>query len=235
MADKKIKGKFGTIRVVGPVPRKFKGAFDVGMPFAKELKTTRIGNSSDGLQFSFSDKTHAIKFSKYMLQQGHKTKIGLQFAGNNTVTIKENTQQEGDNTMKIKMSELKEMIVEILKEEESAYQKFFKEKLAGRNLGDMSDEEKKAFFADVDKGWKGKGEANETLKPVSPAEGNPLKRVKAKKRDQILAAENKVEEYVRKLVREELKFVMFNEVPGTSSRKVAKKRISQTGNTTSSL
>ena len=109
----------------------------------------------------------------------------------------------------------------------------------------MSDDEKKSFFAMIDKEWKGKGEGgggevDETLEPVSQAAGqpdyNPTKRVKAQKRDQILAAESKkVENYVRKLVREELKFVMFNEVPGATSRKVAKKRILQTGSTTKSV
>ena len=96
----------------------------------------------------------------------------------------------------------------------------------------MSDGEKKAFFADIEKGWKAKGESGgeveETLGPVSPAAGNPLKRVKAKKRDQILKQE-KVENYVRKLVREELKFVMFNEKPMGDSSANAKRRVLQTG------
>ena len=143
--------------------------------------------------------------------------------------------QQGENTMKITKRELVEMIKSVVKEE-SEYQTFFKKKLGGRNLGQMSDEEKKAFFADVDKGWK--GEKNETLEPVSQAAGspnaNPTQRLKAKKRDQMLAQE-KVENYVRKVIREELKFVLFSEIPGGLSRKVAKKRISQLGSTDKSL
>ena len=162
-------------------------------------------NNVEGKKVTFRDGTHTRNFvykkGKWVNEQ-----------------IKEN------NTMKLTVKELKEMIVEVIKEE-TAYQAFFKKKLGGRNLGDMSDEEKKSFFADVDKEWKGKNEVKETLKPVSPAEGNPLKRVKAKKRDQILAAEN----YIRKLVREELEFVMFNQIPGGLSRKRAKKRILQKG------
>jgi len=69
----------------------------------------------------------------------------------------------------------------------------------------------------------------ETLEPVSPVKGNPLKSVKAKKAARILAKE---EAYIRQMVQEELKFVMFNEVPGTTSRKVAKKRIAQSGGKT---
>jgi len=238
MADKTIKGKFGKFRIVGPVPRKFKAAFDVALPFAKELKTTRIGKEARGLQFTFSDKTHANKFSKYMQQQGHKVIIDRQFSGQNMVTIKEEINKQGDNTMKIKMSELKSMIGEILKEEETAYQKFFKEKLAKygvKSPAELKGDEKKKFFDEIDAEWKGKGEVEETLEPVSPAQGNPLKSVKAKKAARILASEAKVEEYIRKLVREELKFVMFNEVPGTASRKVAKKRITQTGSADKSL
>lgn len=143
------------------------------------------------------------------------------------VKILDENKQQGENKMKIKMSELKAMIGEIIKEEETEYQKFFKGKLGGRNLGDMSDEEKKAFFNDVDKEWKGKSETSETLEPVSPAAGNPLKRVKAKKRDQILASEQvKVEEYIRKVIREELTFLMYNDEKDghIASRKVQKKR-----------
>jgi hypothetical protein len=149
--------------------------------------------------------------------------------------------QQGENTMKITRKELVELIKEVL-QEETEYQKYFKEKLSGKSLGSMSDEEKKAFFADVEKGWKAKGESGgeveETLEPVSQAAGepkyNPTQSLSAKKRNQILAQE-KVENYVRKLVREELKFVMFNEVPGTISRKRAKKRIAQTGSAEKSL
>lgn len=135
---------------------------------------------------------------------------------------------------KIKMSELKEMIAEVLNEEETAYQKFFKsalDKFGVNSPAELEGDKKKEFFNWIELNWK--GEKNETLEPVSPANGNPLKRVKAKKRDQILAAEN----FVRKLVREELKFVMYNEIEPGVSRKRAKKRITQSGSSksTSSL
>lgn len=44
--------------------------------------------------------------------------------------------------------------------EESEYQKFVKGKLAdaGKNLGDMDDEETKKFFSMIDKEWKSKDE-----------------------------------------------------------------------------
>jgi hypothetical protein len=185
-------------------------------------------------RISKATKDPITKKPKYVID-------GISVYYTNILGLAENKTQ-GENTMKITKTQLVELIKEVL-QEETEYQKFFKEKLAGRNLGDMSDEEKKTFFADVDKEWKGKGETGEveeTLEPVSQAAGepeyNPTQRVKAKKRDQILAGEaKKVEDYVRKLVREELKFVMFNEVPGGTSRKVAKKRILQTGSTTKSV
>lgn len=134
---------------------------------------------------------------------------------------------------KIKKSELVEMIHQVIKEE-TGYQEFFKsalKKFGVNSPADLDDDKKKEFFNYVDANWEGKGEVEETLEPVSPAQGNPLKRVKAKKRDQILAQEAQ-EKYIRKLVREELKFVLFSEVPSTASRKVAKKRITQSGGKT---
>lgn len=144
----------------------------------------------------------------------------------------------GENKMRIKMSELKSMIGEVLKEE-TEYQEFFKatlEKFGASSPADLDDKKKKEFFDYIDKNWKSKNESgvDEELEPVSQAAGepeyNPTKRLKAKKRDQILASEA-MENRIRKIVREELRFVMFDEVPGTTSRKVAKKRINMTGNT----
>ena len=156
--------------------------------------------------------------------------------------LKENKQQ-GENKMKIKLSELKQMIKEVIKEE-TEYQKFFKgalEKFGAKSPADLGDK-KKEFFDYVDKNWHGseeapeeKGTAQEVLEPVSPASGNPLKSVKAKKAARILASEQKVEDYVRKIVKEELRFVMFDQVPGSVSYKVAKKRITQTGDGNKSL
>jgi len=140
----------------------------------------------------------------------------------------------GENTMKIRMSQLKEMISEILKEEESKYQDFFRsvlKKYGVKSPAELDDAKKKEFFQYIENTWT-KEKTQETLEPVSAAAGNPLKRVKAKKRDQMLAAESKVESYVRKRIREELKFVMFSDIPGAVSRKVAKKRITQSGGKT---
>ena len=208
----------------------FVGRVPMSLGYTEKDGSPLKSETMDELQYasnpSMIAKTRSFKSKEDALKAAKKLKIST-----NKIQIVGENKQQGENTMKITKTQLVELIKEVL-QEETEYQKFFKEKLAGRNLGDMSDEEKKAFFADVDKGWK--GEKNETLEPVSPAAGNPLKRVKAKKRDQILAQE-KVENYVRKLVREELKFVMFNEVPAGLSRKVAKKRILQIGSTNKSL
>ena len=237
----KQKPKF---RITSPIPKKFKKALDDGLPVAKKMKLISVGKpvskGKEGLEFRFSDKTDAQKFAKYMQQQGHKTVLDLQFSGNNTVMIKENIQQ-GENTMKIKMSELKGLIKEVLAEETNEYQQFFKdalEKFGAKSPADLGDK-KDEFFSYVEKNWKGKSECKdekikkETLEPVSQAAGepeyNPTKRLKAKKRDQIVAKESKEVQKVRQLVREELKFVMFNEIPGGLSRKRAKKRVTQIG------
>jgi len=192
------------------------------------------------INFGASPMLAKSKAEKGKPKTGYVSKVKKGFSGKpeylinsimiphiNVLGLVENKQ--GENTMKIKMSELKEMIAGVLKEEESGYQKFFKATLAdfgAKSPADLDDAKKKEFFAYIEKNWKGK---NETLEPVSPAAGNPLKRVKAKKRDQMLAAEAKTEAYVRKLVREELKFVMFQDVPGGLSLKRAKKRILQKG------
>jgi hypothetical protein len=61
--------------------------------------------------------------------------------------------------MKLAESKLREIIREIIKEEQD-YQTLFKNALAkaGKGVNDMSDEEKKKFFSDIDKQWKGKNE-----------------------------------------------------------------------------
>ena len=95
------------------------------------------------------------KAEKSKEKEGRISKVKKGFLGKgwdymiNNITIPHSNivglieHKQGDNTMKIKMSELKQMISEVIKEEENAYQKYFKEKLAGRSLGSMSDEEKK--------------------------------------------------------------------------------------------
>jgi len=131
----------------------------------------------------------------------------------------------------MKRSELKHLVMEVLAEESGEYQDFFNataEKFGFKpeDLENQSDEVKKKFFNYIETNWEGK---NETLEPMSQAAGNPTKRLKAKKRDQILASEAKLLTLLRKLIREELKFVMFNEVPGGVSRKRTKKRITLSG------
>lgn len=61
--------------------------------------------------------------------------------------------------MKLAESKLRQIIREIIKEEQD-YQTLFKNALAkvGKGVNDMSDEEKKKFFSDIDKQWKGKNE-----------------------------------------------------------------------------
>ena len=119
---------------------------------------------------------------------------------------------------KITKKSLRKMI-----KEETEYQLFFRkalDKYGVESPEDLDDDKKKEFFNYVDNNWDAENETDvdETLEPVSPAAGNPLKRVKAKKRDQILAIENKI----RKIVREELTFLMFDEVPSTRSRRYSK-------------
>ena len=130
-------------------------------------------------------------------------------------------------TIKVKLSEIKSMIREVL-EEESGYQEFFKSKLKQYGVdspAQLDDEKKKKFFDEIEKEWT--GEKNETLEPVSQAAGNPLKGVKAKKVAQILASEAKVEKMLRKMIREELTFLMYSDEKNdghVASRKVQKKR-----------
>jgi hypothetical protein len=64
--------------------------------------------------------------------------------------------------MKITKERLKELVKEVMTEE-SEYQAFFKKALdkAGKDINDMNDDEKKAFFNKIDTAWNGKGEKNE--------------------------------------------------------------------------
>ena len=60
--------------------------------------------------------------------------------------------------MKITREALKTIVKETMIEE-SEYQEFFKRALekAGKSIPQMSDEEKKKFFNNIEKTWKGKG------------------------------------------------------------------------------
>jgi hypothetical protein len=64
--------------------------------------------------------------------------------------------------MKITREALKTIVKETMIEE-SEYQEFFKRALekAGKSIPNMSDEEKKKFFNNIEKTWKGKGAKNE--------------------------------------------------------------------------
>ena len=64
--------------------------------------------------------------------------------------------------MKITRENFKNIVRETMIEE-SEYQEFFKKALdkAGKSIPKMSDDEKKAFFNNIEKTWKGKGEKNE--------------------------------------------------------------------------
>jgi len=64
------------------------------------------------------------------------------------------------------IKQLKELIKQVVKEE-SDYQQLFKHMLdkTGKSLGDMSDDEKKAFFNAVDKAAKAKSEGRLTGLP----------------------------------------------------------------------
>ena len=59
----------------------------------------------------------------------------------------------------MKLSQLRELVREVMKEEQD-YQDLFKKMLdkTGKSIPDMSDEEKKAFFNAVDKAYKAKSE-----------------------------------------------------------------------------
>lgn len=64
--------------------------------------------------------------------------------------------------MKITRENFKNIVREVMIDE-SEYQEFFKKALekAGKSIPSMSDEEKKKFFNNIEKTWKGKGTKNE--------------------------------------------------------------------------
>jgi len=199
--------------------------------YDKALKTIKQRNFSSQLNFLkgnnfvmvYAHVPHGHKLipsqmsstmKKYNIKPNVEYKEKLEEIGKNIIPKKIksfNESKRGGNTMKkMNMQELRLMISEVLTEE-NGYQDFFKatlKKYGVKSPGELDDTKKKEFFNYIETNWKGK---NETLEPVSAAAGNPLKRVKAKKRDQMLASEAKVEQYIRKLVREELSFVMFND------------------------
>ena len=66
--------------------------------------------------------------------------------------------------MKITREALKNIVKETMIEE-SEYQEFFKRALekAGKSIPQMSDEEKKKFFNNIEKTWKSRGKKNENM------------------------------------------------------------------------
>ena len=73
--------------------------------------------------------------------------------------------------MKITREALKNIVKETMIEE-SEYQEFFKRALekAGKSIPDMSDEEKKKFFNNIEKTWKGKGAKQEQVSELTDAQ-----------------------------------------------------------------
>ena len=73
--------------------------------------------------------------------------------------------------MKITREALKAIVKETMIEE-SEYQEFFKRALekAGKSIPGMSDEEKKKFFNNIEKTWKGKGAKQEQVSELTDAQ-----------------------------------------------------------------
>lgn len=73
--------------------------------------------------------------------------------------------------MKITREALKNIVKETMIEE-SEYQEFFKKALekAGKSIPSMSDEEKKAFFNNIEKTWKGRGAKKESVSELTDAQ-----------------------------------------------------------------
>ena len=112
--------------------------------------------------------------------------------------------------MKITREALKTIVKETMIEE-SEYQEFFKKALekAGKSIPDMSDEEKKAFFNNIEKTWKGKGpkkEISETEleEAQSPAQKAAFAKMLAKKDGKDESTDDEKEE-VKESVSEEFK------------------------------
>jgi|TARA_B110000114_G_scaffold183871_1_gene226151 hypothetical protein len=83
--------------------------------------------------------------------------------------------------MKITREALKNIVKETMIEE-SEYQEFFKRALekAGKSIPDMSDEEKKKFFNNIEKTWKGKGAKKEQVSELEEAQSPAQKAAFAK-------------------------------------------------------
>ena len=110
--------------------------------------------------------------------------------------------------MKITREALKNIVKETMIEE-SEYQEFFKRALekAGKSIPDMSDEEKKKFFNNIEKTWKGKGpkkEISETEleEAQSPAQKAAFAKMLAKKDGKDESTDDEKEEVKESIIKE---------------------------------
>ena len=100
--------------------------------------------------------------------------------------------------MKITREALKTIVKETMIEE-SEYQEFFKKALekAGKSIPSMSDEEKKKFFNNIEKTWKGKGAKQEQVSELTDAQKKlppALQKAIEKKEDKKESVEESINE-----------------------------------------
>ena len=100
--------------------------------------------------------------------------------------------------MKITREALKNIVKETMIEE-SEYQEFFKRALekAGKSIPSMSDEEKKKFFNNIEKTWKGKGAKQEQVSELTDAQKKlppALQKAIEKKEDKKESVEESINE-----------------------------------------
>jgi len=114
--------------------------------------------------------------------------------------------------MKITRENFKNIVREVMIDE-SAYQEFFKKALekAGKSIPDMSDEEKKKFFNNIEKTWKGKGAKNERFgrgdeteleEAQSPAQKAAFAKMLAKKDGKDESTDDEKEEVKESVINE---------------------------------
>jgi len=100
--------------------------------------------------------------------------------------------------MKITREALKNIVKETMIEE-SEYQEFFKRALekAGKSIPSMSDEEKKKFFNNIEKTWKGRGAKKEQVSELTDAQKKlppALQKAIEKKEDKKESVEESINE-----------------------------------------
>ena len=108
--------------------------------------------------------------------------------------------------MKITREALKNIVKETMIEE-SEYQEFFKRALekAGKSIPSMSDEEKKAFFNNIEKTWKGRGAKKEQVSELTDAQKKlpPALQKAIEKKDGKDESTDKKEEVKESIIKEE--------------------------------